>query len=121
MDRIIYKFNNDFEEYDSSYYLFNACKSGNKIKVKYLLEHGADMTIIDKFNRIALVRVYDKGDSPICSACQSGNLNKYCQIFSRAGIKNSYGETPLFIACENGHFSVVKYLVEQEAKINKRG
>ena len=38
----------NFEHYDSSYYLFNACESGNEVAVKFLLEHGADMTVKDK-------------------------------------------------------------------------
>jgi len=44
----------NFNYFDSSYYLFNACKSGNEVVVKFLLEHGADLTIKDKDNRIAL-------------------------------------------------------------------
>ena len=40
-----------FNRYDSSYYLFNACKSGNEAAVKFLLEHGADLNIKDKDNR----------------------------------------------------------------------
>jgi len=32
-------------QYDSSYYLFNVCKSGNKAAAKFLLEHGANINI----------------------------------------------------------------------------
>ena len=54
----------NFEHYDSSYYLFNACKNGNETAVIFLLEHGANMTIKDKDNRI-----------PLAWACESGNLH----------------------------------------------
>jgi len=62
--KISTELNENFDRYDSSYYLFNACKSGNEMAVKFLLEHGADITIKDKANRIALAK-----------ACESGNLN----------------------------------------------
>jgi len=46
--KISTKLNENFDEKDSSYYLFNACESGNKAAVKYLLEHGADVNKEDK-------------------------------------------------------------------------
>jgi len=33
--KISTKFNDDFYQYNSSYYLFNACKSGNEAAIKY--------------------------------------------------------------------------------------
>ena len=38
--KISTKLNKDFNQYDSSYYLFNACKSGNEAAVEFLLKHG---------------------------------------------------------------------------------
>ena len=72
--KISTEWNENYDEYDSSYYLFNACKSGNKATVKYLLEHGADMTVEDRDGNIALAK-----------ACESGNLRlvKYCSTWSR--------------------------------------
>jgi len=35
--------NENIDQYSSSYYLHNACKSRNKASVKFLLEHGADI------------------------------------------------------------------------------
>ena len=32
--------------------------------------------------------------------------------------RNSVGDTPLFIACEKGYISIIKYLMEQGADIN---
>ena len=46
--------NKYYDRYDSSYYLFNACESGNEAAVKFLLKHGANLKIKDKDNRIAL-------------------------------------------------------------------
>jgi len=54
--------NEDLSEFNSSYYLFNACQSGNEIIVKFLLKHGADMSVKDENDRIAFFR-----------ACESGN------------------------------------------------
>jgi len=50
--------------YYSSYYLFNACESGNKTAIKYLLEHGAD---INKENTL--------GETPLFIAYSKGNKN----------------------------------------------
>ena len=68
----------NFNRYDSSYYLFNACKSGNKAAVEFLLEHEADLKIKDKDNRTALAR-----------ACESGNLHlvKYIVQIGRASCR----------------------------------
>ena len=41
--KISTELNENFNRYDSSYYLFNACESGNEAAVKFLLEHGADI------------------------------------------------------------------------------
>jgi len=66
----------NFEHYDSFYYLFNACKNGNETAVKVLLKHVADMTIKDKDNRIALTW-----------ACESGNLHLVKYLVHIGGYK----------------------------------
>jgi len=103
--------NENYDRYDSSYYLFNACESGNEAAVKFLLEHGADLTIKDKDNRIALAK-----------ACSNGNIHlvKYL-IQHGADINNEYnsGVTHIFNACSSGNLDLVKYLVKQKANINK--
>ncbi len=43
-----------FDQYNCSYYLFNACENGNIVEVEYLVEHGMDITIKDKNNKIVL-------------------------------------------------------------------
>ena len=62
--------NENFERYGSSYYKFNVCKFRNKTMVKYLVEHGADIKIKDKYDRIAF-----------SNACESGNEH-LVKIFS---------------------------------------
>jgi len=109
--KISIELNENYKQYDSSYYLFNACKSGNETAVKFLLEHGADMTITDKDNRIALAR-----------ACESGNLDLVKYLVHRGADihnENRYGMTHMFNACESGNLDLVKYLMEQELDINK--
>jgi len=101
----------NFEHYDSSYYLFNACESGNETAVRFLLEHGADMTIRDKDNRIALART-----------CNSGNLDlvKYLvHLGAYINNENNSGVTHMFNACLSGNLNLVKYLIEQRLDINK--
>jgi len=89
--KISTKLNEDFTRYDSSYYLFNACKSGNETAVKFLLEHGANITIKDKDNRLALAR-----------ACESGNLDLVKYLVHRGADinnENNFGVTHIFNAC----------------------
>jgi len=98
--KISTKLDKAFDGYDSSYYLFNACKSGNEAAVKYLLEHGADLTIKDKDNRLALAK-----------ACESGNLHlvKYLvQLGADINNENYLGETHIFNACLSGNLDLVK-------------
>jgi len=92
--KISTKLNDNFNRYDSSYYLFNACKSGNETAVKFLLEHGADISITDKDNRIAL-----------CKACESGNLElvKYLVHFGAdINNENNYGITHIYFSTFTG-------------------
>ena len=100
-----------FDEYDSSYYLFNACLLGNESMVKYLVEHGADITIKDNDDRMAFSK-----------ACESGNehLVRYLvRIGADINHENYLGVTPIFNACVSGNENIVKYLVELGADINK--
>jgi len=109
--KISTELNENINQYDSSYYLFNTCESGNEAAVKFLLKHGADITIKDKDNRIALAR-----------ACESGNLElvKYL-VHHGADINNedNFGYTHIFNACHSGNIGLVKYLVEQGLDISK--
>jgi len=135
---------NIFVKYDSSYYLFNACLLGNKFMVKYLVEHGADIKIKDKNNRMAFSNACESGNehlvrylvrlgadinhedndgkTPLFNACWSGNENivKYLvEHGADVNKKDIGGLTPLFNACNHGHENIVKYLVEHGADVNK--
>jgi len=137
--------NENYEKYDSSYYLFNACKLGNESMVKYLVEHGADIKIRDKNNRMAfsvacesgnehLVRYLVKlgadtnhksknGITPIFNACTSGNdhLVRYLvKLGADINHECKNGATPIFNACTSGNEDLVKYLVKLGADINKQ-
>ena len=103
---------NDLDSLGGSYYLLNACNSGNETTVKYLLKHGAD---INKY--------YSYHSTPFFNACHSGNL-KLVKYLVKLGTDihkvDINGETPLFFACEKGHQDIVKYFVEElGADINK--
>jgi len=103
---------NIFVKYDSSYYLFNPCLLGNEFMVKYLVEHGADIKIKDKNNRMTF-----------SNACESGNehLVRYLvRLGADINHEDNDGKTPLFISCSGGHENIVKYLVEHGADINEQ-
>ena len=86
-----------FDEYDSSYYLFNACESGNEGAVRFLIEYGADMTVKDYYGNISLGK-----------ACESGNIDlvKYLiQHGADINYENYKGETYIFNACLSGNLN----------------
>jgi len=52
----------DFDKYgryDSSFYLFKACELGNETMVKYLIEHGADITVKDIKKRTSFFQLVE--------------------------------------------------------------
>jgi len=110
-NKISIESNKFYKRYDSSSYLFNACKDGNEAAVKFLLRHGADITITDDDNRIVLAW-----------ACSSGNLN-LVKYLVHLGVdinnENNFGVTHMFNACKSGNLNLVKYLVEQGLSTNK--
>jgi len=134
-----------FDSYDSSFYLFNACEIGNKAMVKFLIEHGADITIKNKEKCTTLFSACESGnehlvrylvgpgadinekdkddETPIFYACKSGNehLVKYLEEKGAdINIEDNDGYTPIFAACVSGNENLVNYLVEEhEADINK--
>jgi len=87
--------NKNIKNKDSSYYLFNACESGNKAAVKFLLKHGADIK-----------KKKDNGQTPLFNACSSGNENLVKYLVEHGADINveDYGDmTPLFNACSSGN------------------
>ena len=57
-------------------YLFNVCKSGNEAAIKFLLEHGSDLTIKDKDNRLVLAKA-SEGWKSIFSKIFSSSWSRY--------------------------------------------
>ena len=70
--------------------MFNACSSGNKRLVKYLVEHGADINIPNNTDR-----------TPLFNACfiKNEELVKYLvEIGADINKQNDNGVTPLFMS-----------------------
>jgi len=63
------------------------------------------------------------GSSPLCTACDWGNL-KVAQVLIAAGadvnICNSRGMTPLYNACRYGHLGLAQALIVAGADVNTR-
>jgi len=96
--------NKNFEKYDSSYYLFNACKLGNASMVKYLVEYGANINEEDS-----------NCETPLFNACINGyeNIVKYLvKHGADVNKRKKDGWTPLFNACSsrngNKYFTICK-------------
>ena len=62
--KISVELNDNYDVFNSSYYLFNVCKSGIEHLVKFLVKHGANINIENI-----------KGKTPLIYACRSGNIN----------------------------------------------
>jgi len=142
-----YKISTDLDEYfnryDSSYYLFNACKSENRAAVDFLLEH---MKISSEEERVALSEACGSGVSNLINylidhkiklskdtiwgvlgnaslfyASEKGMVNavkSLVELGADVDVLNKNYETPLFKACYNGHFTTVKCLTVLGASID---
>ena len=100
-----------FDNFNTSHYLFNACEKENKIMIKYLIEHGADITIKDKSNRTVLF-----------DACLKGNEHLVRYLVGRGANINEEdndGYTPIFNSYSSGNKDLIKYLVGHGANTNK--
>jgi ankyrin repeat protein len=89
-----------------------ACFEGHVAIVKELLEHP----------KIDVNALGSCGNRPLHCACSTGNFNiEIVQALLNAGAdayinaKNQYGYTPLYYAYRNGHFDIVKVLLEAGA------
>ena len=136
---------------NSGKYLFNEFNKDcvNIIKVKHLIEYGANIaesdintrgvsqeTLLFKAcrsgNETAIKYLIEHGayinitnwkdETPLFEVCGNGNepIVKYLvEHGADINIKNTDGETPLFKACYSENLAIVKYLVEHGANINK--
>ena len=78
--------------------------------IKYLIEHGADISKEDNF-----------GWTPLHFACLYGNINLVKYLIDNGADINKMsilGETPLFYAFLSENENLVKYLIECKAYIN---
>eukprot|EP00833_Pecoramyces_ruminatium_P010071 jgi/Orpsp1_1/1184103/evm.model.c7180000088024.1 len=136
--------NNQGENDNTS--LIYECINGNEEKIKYLIEHGADINMknsdgdtpliilckIELENSFALVKYLvdhganvniandDDRKTPLMYACKKNKnlISKYL-IEKNADVnyKNKNGETPLIIASKNENEELVEYLINHGANI----
>ena len=94
--------------------IYNICNSGNKDKLRKMIEKGVNLDAIDQ----------DGSDyTALHGASEKGNL-KVAQILLSNGCNpNPFsfdGETPLYLACSHGHVAIAKLLVEKGVSVTNR-
>ncbi|XP_062618219.1 uncharacterized protein LOC134279820 [Saccostrea cucullata] len=87
-----------------------ACIDGLLSVVKELIEAGADLNSVSKFDF----------DTPLTAACKGGYMNIAKELLGAGADINHQGyfNTPLTAACENGYIRLVKELVRTGADVN---
>ena len=87
-----------------------AVKNGNKEIVEYLINNGADINGKTFCPPLSWAAIYNQPDMALLLIKKGADVNA----------KDSYqnGATPLYLAAENGHFQIVKILIENGAEIN---
>lgn len=128
---------------DAPLHLYLTSKHKNIEIIKYLIEFGADVNILNEDGDTPLhyasmeghleivkyliesgadVNILDKErDTPLHYASDNGNLDtvKYLiQHGAKINIQNEYDETPLHKASDNQHLKIVKFLLKNNANIN---
>jgi ankyrin repeat protein len=97
--------------YDKNELLIYACRVGNFLAVKYLVEEkGAQINIASEFGNINF------GGTPLTTACGSGNIELTKYLIAQGAeinLTNQGGERPLTVACRSGNDKLVEYLVEE--------
>lgn len=89
--------------------LFHATRNGDLTTVQHLIDHGADVNLINQYDASVLL-----------IACKSGSLEiVQCLVSNSAFINyvDCYGYTALLIACKYGHIEIVKFLISHGANI----
>ncbi|XP_048239007.1 uncharacterized protein LOC124117623 [Haliotis rufescens] len=81
--------------------LMLAVAGGHTDVVDFLVDHGADVNVVD-----------NDGDGILHLACEKGNLKmvKHVISYSDINLRDNFGWTPLSMAAVEGKFAVFKYL-----------
>lgn len=91
--------------------LMLAAMSGNLPLVNYMLEKGSDTNAKDKLGRL-----------PIHFAAMSGSIDVLKKLYElnpkSVKVIDSKRRTPLFMACHSDHIDAVKYLVDNDSRVD---
>lgn len=82
--------------------LMYACKAGNFINAKYLIDNGANISVQNL-----------EGETALNYACQSGNYEIFQYLISRGALLNINIDELLRNACMGGNFDIFHYLANQ--------
>ena len=67
--------------------------------------------------------ITEENQAAFMAACKNGDCETVKLLIGKNGVdinkEDDFQETPLYIACENGHLEVVKLLIKNGADINK--
>jgi len=114
MELMYIKLNNI--NYDYTTPLMAACEIGNEAMIKYLVEHGVDVSY-------GFYNGEYEGETPLKAACRGGNISIVKYLFEQGtNINNMDDEEdiiPLIEACIYEHENIIKYLVAIGADPNK--
>ncbi|XP_058455291.1 uncharacterized protein LOC131432792 [Malaya genurostris] len=117
-------------------------KNSNYYRLKFLVRNGAEIDAVDKDGKTALHFVAQKGklelakwliehgaqanatdnrgNTVLHEAASSGQLDLITWLVEKQCVsvdtKNEHGHTPTFVAGQNGHGNVVRYLIDSSTK-----
>ncbi|MGE0207196.1 MAG: ankyrin repeat domain-containing protein [Candidatus Babeliales bacterium] len=97
---------------DNATVLMEASNAGETKLVKLLIEHGAQVNLVDKYGNTALMRAADTGHLEI--------VQYLLEHGAEIDHVDEYGNSALRKAARNGHTQVVKLLLDHGADINQR-
>jgi ankyrin repeat protein len=95
---------------DENPQLHRAVSESKSRVVQFLLEHGAEVDLKDKWGQTALHRAAEAGLRAIAELLLEHNANP--------NLKNNNTQTPLMLAAANGHKSIVESLLTRGADIS---
>ena len=93
--------------------LMKAVENGDKDVVTFLIDHGANVAIKDKYGYTALHRA-----CIIYHDCSPEVLSCLIENGADVNLSTDKNRTPLMTACEYGHVNTVTFLIEHGANVN---